>query len=74
MDIMGQQKSSWLITFILKIDKSEASKEDNPDWSESTTGLSPYEYWKATKTKIATLESMGAWESFERYENMHVIQ
>ena len=31
------------------------------------------DYWKAMKTEIATLESMGAWEVVERSDDMNVI-
>ena len=54
--------------------KVTASKEDNPNRHEATIRLFFEKYWKATKTKIATLESMGAWKIVEQYDNINVIQ
>ena len=53
--------------------QSEASKEDNPRWKDAMGGDHADDYWKAMKTEIATLESMGAWEVVERSDDMNVI-
>ena len=49
------------------------SKEYNPNLYEATTGTFTDKYWKAVKTEIVTLESMGPWEIFDIYENIHFI-
>ena len=53
--------------------KSAASREENPNWREETSGAFSENYWKAMKFEIASLESMGAWEIVDQYESMHVI-
>ena len=75
MDTLGQQKIPYLITSILCFFKykAEASREDNYNWSESTTGPFAKKYWKATKTKIETLESMGAWDIVKWDGNINSI-
>ncbi len=54
--------------------KAAASKEDNPNWHDATTGDFADEYWEAMRVEIKTLESMGAWEVVEREEDMNVIR
>ncbi len=54
--------------------KAVASKEDNPNWHDATTGNFAYKYWEAMRVKIKTLESMVAWEVVEREEDMNVIR
>ena len=46
---------------ILK-DKAAESREYNPNWREVTTGPFAKKYRKVMKTKIVTLEYMGAWD------------
>ena len=53
--------------------KYAASREENPNWREETSGAFSENYWKAMKSEIASLESMGAWEIVDQYESMHVI-
>ena len=53
--------------------KAAASREDNPNWREATNGPFADDYWKAMQVKIATLESMGAWEIVDRADDMNVI-
>ena len=40
--------------------KAAASKEGNPNWCQAMNGPFKEEYWKASVTKIETLESMHA--------------
>ncbi len=58
--------------FFLKA-KSEASKEDNPNWHQAMNGPFADEYWKAAEKEIITLEGMGAWDVVKRVDNMNVI-
>ena len=64
---------NYVLPLFLK-DNAEASKEDNINWSEVTTGTFDNKYWKEMKTEITTLESLGAWGIFELYDNMNVIK
>ena len=41
--------------------KSDASRKDNPNCREATTGVFADKYCKTIKVKISTFESMGAW-------------
>ncbi len=50
--------------FFLKA-KSEASKEDNPNWHQAMNGPFADEYWKAAEREIVTLEGMGEWGMVE---------
>ncbi len=45
--------------------KAEASKEENPNWHDATTGDFADEYWEAMRVESKTLESMGAWKVME---------
>ncbi len=45
--------------------KSEASKEDNPNWLQAMNGPFANEYWNAAEQEIITLEGMGAWDVVE---------
>ncbi len=58
--------------FFLKA-KSEASKEDNPNWHQAKIGPFADEYWKAAKKEISTWEGMGAWDVVEHEDDMNVI-
>ncbi len=58
--------------FFLKA-KSEASKEDNPNWHQAMNGPFADEYWKAAKREITSLEGMGVWDVGECEDNMNVI-
>ncbi len=57
--------------FFLKA-KSEASKEDNPNWHQAMNGPFADEYWKAAEKEIITLEGMGAWDVVEHENHMNV--
>ncbi len=56
--------------FFLKA-KSEASKQDNPNWHQAMNRPFADEYWKAAEKEIITLEGMGAWDVVEH--NMNVM-
>ena len=58
--------------FFLKA-KSEASKEDNPNWHQAMNGPFADEYWKAAEKEIITLEGISAWDVIERKDDMNVI-
>ncbi len=47
--------------FFLKA-KAEASKADNPNWKQATSGPFADEFWKAAVKEYRTLEEMDAWE------------
>ena len=53
--------------------KSEASKEDNPNWKQAMNGPFKAEYWEAAVKEIETLEAMDAWEVVDRSEAGNVI-
>ena len=53
--------------------KSAASREDNPNWNEATTGVFAENYWKSMKVDIATLEYIGDWLIVDRGDYMNVI-
>ncbi len=53
--------------------KSEASKEDNPNWQQAMNGLFTDEYWKEND-EISTLEEMGAWDIFECEYDIMVLR
>ena len=53
--------------------KVAASKEDNPNWHDATTGDFADEYWEAMRVEINTFESMSASKVVERKEDMNVI-
>ena len=54
--------------------KSTASGEDNNNWHEANTGPFADEYWKAIKTEIQTLGSMGSWNIDELDDDVNFIQ
>ncbi len=58
--------------FFLKA-KSEASKEDNPNWHQAMNGPFADEYWKAAEKEIITLKGVGAWDVVEHEDDMNVI-
>ena len=53
--------------------KPYASKDDNRNWREATTGVFADNYWKAVKADIATLEYMGAWKIVDWDDSMKFI-
>ncbi len=57
--------------FFLKA-KSEANKEDNPNWHQAMNGTFA-EYWKMTEKEIITLEGMGALDVVEHEDYINVI-
>ena len=42
--------------------KSEAGKEDNPNWKKAMNGPFREEYWTAACKEMEILESMEAWD------------
>ena len=50
-----------------------ASKEDNTNLWEATSGPFSDEYWKSACTDIGTLDKMGAWDMIDRTDDMHFI-
>ena len=54
-------------------DKFAASREDNTNGREVTTGVFSDNYWKLMKIETSTLEYMGAWEIVDRGNSMNVI-
>ena len=52
--------ASWVHLLFLKA-KTEASKQDNPNWRSATNGPFREEYWTAACKEIETLEGMDAW-------------
>ena len=50
------------------------SREGNPNLHEATTIPLAIEYWKSTKNKIYTLESMGDWEIDAQDEDINAIK
>jgi hypothetical protein len=64
--------ANWVHPLFLKA-KSEASKEDNPNWKQAMNGPFKEEYWKAAVKEIETLESMNAWEVVDRPEIGNII-
>ena len=64
--------ANWVHPFFLKA-KSEARKEDNPNWKEAMNGPFSEEFWKAAVKEIETLEGMDAWEVVDRTDDMNVI-
>ncbi len=55
--------------FFLKA-KSEAKKEDNPNWHQAMNGSFADEYWKAAEKEVITLEGTGAWDVVECEDNV----
>jgi hypothetical protein len=64
--------ANWVHPLFLKA-KSEASKEDNPNWKQAMNGPFKEEYWKAAVKEIETLESMNALEVVDRPEIGNII-
>ena len=56
--------ANWVHPLFLKA-KSEASKEDNPNWKQVMNGPFKQEYWQATVKEMETLESINAWEGVD---------
>ena len=53
--------ANWVHPLFLKA-KSEASKEDNPNWKQAMNGVFKEEYWQVSVKEFKTLEFMNAWE------------
>ena len=67
--------ANWVHPLFLKA-KSEASKEDNPNWKQAMSGPFKAEFWEAAVKEVETLESMDAWDVIDRdelLENDNVI-
>ncbi len=58
--------------FFLKA-KSEASKEDDPNWHQAISGPFVDEYWKVAEKDISTLEEMGIWDVMEFKVDTNII-
>ncbi len=58
--------------FFLKA-KSEASKDDNPNWHQAMNGPFTDEYWKGTKKEIDTLEGKCALDVVECKYDMNLL-
>ena len=65
--------ANWVHPLFLKA-KSEANKEDNPNWRQAMNGPFRKEYWDAACKEIETLEEMEAWEVVDKTPDMNVIQ
>ena len=63
---------NWVHPLFLKA-KSEASKEDNPNWWQAMRGPFAEEFWKAAVVELETLEGMGAWDVIDQTDEMNVI-
>ena len=63
---------NWIHPLFLKA-KSEASKEDNPNWWQAMNGPFKVEFWEAAMREVKTLEDMDAWEVVDRTEDMNVL-
>ena len=63
---------NWIHPLLLQA-KSQASKEDNPNWWQAMNGPFAEEYWKAACIEIETLEKMDAWSVMERSDDMNVL-
>jgi len=64
--------TTWVHPLFLKA-KAEASKEDNPNWSQAMNGHFSDDYWKAAVKEIETLEGMEAWEVVDEKTGMNII-
>jgi hypothetical protein len=64
--------TNWVHPSFLKA-KSEASKEDNPNWKQAINGPFKEENWKAAVKEIETLESMNVWEVLDWPEIGNII-
>ena len=64
--------TTWVHPLFLKA-KAEASKEDNPNWSQAMNGHFVDDYWKAAVKEIETLEGMEAWEVVDEKTDMNII-
>ena len=53
--------------------RSEASREDNPNWREAMNGQFSDSFWDACYTELETLEEMEAWDVVDRPEGANVI-
>jgi hypothetical protein len=53
--------------------RSEASREDNPNWREAMNGPFSDSFWDACYTELETLEAMEAWDVVDRPEDANVI-
>ena len=64
--------ANWVHSFFLKA-KSEASKQDNPNWREAMNRPCNEEYWEAAVKKLNMLKNMNAWEVIDQTEDINVI-
>ena len=64
--------ANWVHPLFLKA-KSEASKEDTPNWRQAMDCPFKEEYWNAACKEIETLESMESWEDVDQDDSMNVI-
>ncbi len=64
--------ANWVHPLFLKA-KSEASKEDNPNWKQAMNRPFKEEYWKAAVKELEMLEEMNAWEVVDRSEAENMI-
>jgi hypothetical protein len=53
--------------------KTEASKEDNPNWKQAMNGPFKQQYWEAAVKEVDTLMEMDAWEVVDRPVDANVI-
>ena len=65
--------TNWVHPLFLKA-KTEASKEDNPNWRQAMNGPFREEYWNAACKEIDTLEEMNAWGVVDRPEDMNILE
>ena len=64
--------ASWVHLLFLKA-KTEASKQDNPNWWAAMNGPFRDKYWTAACKEIETLEGMYTWDIVDCSEDMNVI-
>jgi hypothetical protein len=64
--------ANWVHPFFLKA-KTEASKEDNPNWKQAMNGPFKQQYWEAAVKEVDTLMEMDAWEVVDRPVDANVI-
>ena len=69
---MHELIASWVHPLFLKT-KTEASKQDNPNWRSAMNGPFREEYWTAACKEIEILEGIDAWDVVDRSEDMNVI-
>ena len=65
--------TNWIHPLFLKA-KTEASKEDIPNWQQAMNGPFREEYWNTACKEIETLEEMDAWGVVDRRDDMNVLE